>query len=658
MSAMHRAKSQVLYRFTPKSAFRYNETNGWCEVTSIELQRPGGLTPALAQALRQMLVSWDAIGPDGFPDPLLAPHKYEVGEPYQVHYTLHPLVFACRNCGRIQYYQDLDRLIKLNYQLSCRQCKHVGTLVQVPYTFIHECGRADTIFVPKHEPNHTIRMINRGRFQESYWYCDTCKRPLTQPGKQGLGFRRCSCGKSMRGTTLQDPEVHFTHTLSLVNTDDKVLECAGENANLGESLLAGFLHLPAYRREEIEDLLAAVPSDDAAQKQADEMRTILAATITDPAQLEATVQHLVAQVVSPQTAKQQALRDELQRLLGAQSPLVPKAKTSRQLLEYLYVRDHPRMQATNLPTALQRAREHGDSLAENRHEADRRTADDLGIANLQLIEGFPLLLAAVGYSRFKGSPSEGTKLRPFIAERPKIPLYTVSSTTEALLFELDPWREAAWLLENNLATAPSAPFADEQGVRLWLLEQRQHFLGRPDDQQGQVAQSDRAAHLTLLPWEKERGVLPADRVAATSFGLLHSLSHMLINAATAQVGFEPDSLAEYLFPVAGAGVIYASGHQEFTLGGIVSAFHLNLTYWLTSAYDLAQRCMYDPLCNVRGGACHACSYLRFSCPHFNRTISRAFLTGGPVEGLDQPVVGYWSPQLRDRAKSLQGAVSS
>src|SRR5439155_19494398 len=34
MSEMRRAKSQVLFRYTPKSIFRYNETNGWCEVSS------------------------------------------------------------------------------------------------------------------------------------------------------------------------------------------------------------------------------------------------------------------------------------------------------------------------------------------------------------------------------------------------------------------------------------------------------------------------------------------------------------------------------------------------------------------------------------------------------------------------------------------------
>lgn len=659
MPEMRRGISQVLYRYTPKSMFRYNETNAWCEVTSIEMRQTKQLPPALGGALQHLLLAWDAIRSDNFPDPVQSPHRYEVGEPYQVHYTLYPLVLICRRCGRVQWYQDLDRLVARNYRLTCRGCNSEGTLTQIPYTYIHECGRSDTVYIPRHESSHTIRLVNRGRFQDSYWYCDDCGKPLTQPGRQGLGFRPCSCGprRAMRGTTLQDPAVHFARTLSLVDTDDQILDRASGNAALGEILLSGLLCLPAYRREDLSDLLAEAPADAAATQQATAMRQILAQQIADPQQLEAMVQQLTQSVISPQAAKQRAVRDEVHQRLGANSPLVPKARASRQVLEYLYVRDHPRLQSTDHASALATARQHGDTLATLRYEEDRQIAADFGIADLRLIEAFPLLLAAVGFSRVKGSPRDRTMLRPFLPERPKIPLYTLHSSTEALHFALDPWHEAAWLIENRLVTAPTTPIATIDQLRLWLLHQRPHFLGVPGGEPGPTPQSDREAHLTLLPWERERNLTPADAASGASFGLLHTLSHMLINAAIAQVGFEADSLAEYLFPVASAGVIYASGHQEFTLGGIVSAFHLNMGYWLTSTYEAAQRCMYDPLCTARGGACHACSYLRFSCSHFNRTVSRSFLIGGPVEGFATPLIGYWTPQVRARAAALRGPSS-
>ena len=115
MSEMRRAKSQVLFRYTPKSMFRYNETNGWCEVSSIEMKNTRQLSSALKDALWRLLHTWDAIQSDQFPDPKLFPNKYEVGEPYQVHYTLTPLVFVCRWCKRVQWYDNIDKLIQFKF---------------------------------------------------------------------------------------------------------------------------------------------------------------------------------------------------------------------------------------------------------------------------------------------------------------------------------------------------------------------------------------------------------------------------------------------------------------------------------------------------------------------------------------------------------------
>lgn len=643
MPEMHRAKSQVLFRYTPKSMFRYNETYGWCEVSSIEMRNTRKLPPALTDALETVLRAWDAIQPENFPDPKLFPSKYEVGEPYQVHYVLTPLVFVCKVCKRVQWYENIDNLQKFNARLNCRSCKGIGTLAQVPYLYIHECGRSDNLYIPKHPRDHVIVMNNRGRFQESNWYCETCHQPLTHPGKEGLGRRPCQCGprKLKRGTTLQDPSVHYTRTISLVDTEDAVLERAVENTRLGESLLAGLLQVPRYRGEDFENLITPASGANESQESRERMRQdLISKGITDPKQLE-----IILQVVeSPQGDKQKHLQAEVHTLVGNNSPLIAQAQASRPLLEYLFVRDHPRMQSRELTSFLEDAVKQGDTLGVAHYKSDKELADRLGIARLSVLETFPLLLAAIGYSRVYSEPKQGTTtmIRPFIANRPKIPIYAIQSTTEALMFELDPWREAAWLLENHFVEAPRMPLREEQQLRLWLLQQRERFL------------QEKEAHFELLSWEKTQIV---DYPAAALFGLLHSFSHMMIFAARTQVGFEADSLGEYLLPIAGAGVIYATGHQEFTLGGIVSAFQMNLSYWLTGSYEAAQRCIYDPLCKSRGGACHACSYLRFSCPSFNRTVSRSFLLGGPVKGLNRGLIGYWSPQTYNRALKLKQSKS-
>ncbi|HKP54944.1 MAG TPA: hypothetical protein VJ183_20100 [Chloroflexia bacterium] len=646
MPEMHRGKSQVLFRYTPYAMFRYNETNAWCEVTSIPMANTRSLSEGVAEALYQLLHAWDAIGSDNFPDPRLFPNKYEVGEPYQVHYTLRPLVFVCKVCKRVQWYSDLDQLSRYNYNLNCRQCKGVRTLMQIPYIYIHECGRAENVFIPKHPTDHVITLNNRGRFQESNWYCQTCRRPLTKPGTQGLGKRACQCGKKklQRGTTLQDPAVHYNHTLSLVDTEDPLLAGAGLNPQLGENLLAGLLRTPHYNPADFKDLLQPAPGEEETETKREQMRQDLKATgLTDPNQIEMLIGIMLAQVASPVADTQRRLRKEVRDLLTEESPLIGEAAASRQLREYLFVRDHPRMQASRLSDLLRQATEQGDTHATERYTEDLALSESIGFADLRLLEKFPLLLAAVGYSRVQVSPAPGTTtaLRPFDANKPKIPIYAIRSTTEAFMFEIDPWWEAAWLLENDWAEAPNAPFTSVQELRAWLLRMSDYLLRY------------NAAHLEQLTWEREKNHPVPETAVACRFGLLHTISHMLTIAATTQVGFEADSLAEYLFPVSSAGIVYATGHQEFTLGGIVSAFKLNLGMWLSATYEAAQRCIYDPLCRSRGSVCHACGYLRFSCPHFNRTVSRAFLLGGPVTGLQQDVVGYWSPRTHERSLRLK-----
>lgn len=645
MAEMKRGRTQVLFRYTPGAAFRYNETFAWCASSSIQMQQVMPLSSPLAQELYRVLDTWRSIRQDAFPDPVEQPHKYEVGEPSQVHFTLAPLVFVCRSCHAIAWYQNIQNLVDMNYRLRCRSCKKMGVLRQVPYGFVHECGRQDTLYVPKHPRDHTIVMIDRGRFRDSFWLCQTCNKRLTQPGRQGLGARFCNCGPKqvMRGTTLSDPIVHRSQTITILDLDTSLGEETSRGENAGYALLGALLRTPGYRASDLVDLLAntIATRDDSWRGEA--LNDLVGRGVTDPA-MQAMMLDFAAKQranATPGADKQQTMHDELSTFVPEDSQLLAKARESRQLLEYVAVRDHDSVQSRTLPDLRRTATEQGEVMAAERFAQDETRIAALGLRGLSVMEKFPTLFAAVGYSRVFSSPraESVTRLRPFADDTPKVPIYAVHSTTEALGFELDPWWETAWLLENGLAEEQLAPFADEKSVRLWLLEQRSLFLDH------------REAHLVLQTWEEERGEV-VHRTPAGLFGLLHSVSHVLLLAGVSHVGFEADSISEYLFPVAGAGVLYAGGHEEFTLGAIVSAFRANLSLWLESALEQAQRCIYDPVCHSLGGACHACTYVRFSCPHFNRTVSRSFLIGGPVQGLSSNVVGYWTSAVRQRADRL------
>lgn len=156
----------------------------------------------------------------------------------------------------------------------------------------------------------------------------------------------------------------------------------------------------------------------------------------------------------------------------------------------------------------------------------------------------------------------------------------------------------------------------------------------------------------MHPTEVEAGIT-IDEPSALAFGVLHTLSHVLKATGHRFVGIDADSLAEYLFPAHSAGLLYASSHVEFTLGGIDSVFRSNLTQWLGSARDYADQCSFDPLCASMGGACLACLHTKFGCAHFNRSLSRSYLLGGPIPGRERAVTGFWSQAVIAKEREIR-----
>ena len=214
-----------------------------------------------------------------------------------------------------------------------------------------------------------------------------------------------------------------------------------ENSSLGETLLAGLLRTESYNAEDFEDLLApSLAKGEALDKRSRLREDLMSKGITDAQQLEMLLNVMESHLETPQLNKQQHVQSEVHTLVNATSPIILQTSKSRPLLEYLFVRDHPRMQSYELSSLLEMALEQGDELARDRFEADKQVAERLGIVNLSVLEAFPLLLAAIVYSRVYSEPKPGTTamIRPFIDNRPKIPIYAIQSTTEAMMFELDP----------------------------------------------------------------------------------------------------------------------------------------------------------------------------------------------------------------------------
>lgn len=147
----------------------------------------------------------------------------------------------------------------------------------------------------------------------------------------------------------------------------------------------------------------------------------------------------------------------------------------------------------------------------------------------------------------------------------------------------------------------------------------------------------------------DRGIAPIE--VSPRLVLVHTLSHLLINALAYSAGYAAASLRERLYvstheqePMAGLLIYTADGDSEGTLGGLV---RLGRPGWLepvlAHAMDQATWCSGDPICMEIGGssgqgpdscnlaACYRCSLVaETSCERGNRFLDRALLVGTPA----------------------------
>jgi hypothetical protein len=144
---------------------------------------------------------------------------------------------------------------------------------------------------------------------------------------------------------------------------------------------------------------------------------------------------------------------------------------------------------------------------------------------------------------------------------------------------------------------------------------------------------------------------PADPVTRAVLTVIHSASHRMMKSLSARCGLNIDSLAEHLFPLNGAFLVYANKRSQFTLGGLEYVFRRDLADALTEL-TAETRCLFDPVCRDRETACTACLYVsEISCARFNSALSRKALFGGQASLVPTAAgtfggrawTGFWMP---------------
>lgn len=641
----NRGQTQVLYQFLPGSIFEHDDY-GFCRVTSVELREERVNTRALFNTLADLLHQWQESFRSGFEDPRdeRGQRAYVVGTPSTVRFEPYPTLLECRSCARVFRLQDLRQ----RYTSRPGHCPECGGIMgQLRYAQVHNCGRTEELYYPRcsKHGNAYIWLRDTGRVASARWMCGAC-------GGREVGRLRmtpCNCPystrvaetnweRSLKTLPVTDPAVYLSHVAPFINFDESREEELTGDPQAAALLLArtwGLLPEPLPETVRERNSLRGRGGDQ--QEQMNEMMAEMAR------QLEAqdpdnplVRQWREQQQRAAQTPGEEAV-GRVKELLGpAVGDSLDTTTPRRQLVEHVALLDT--LRTTDVPTAAEWALERGDTEgAEGLESAARFAREELGLAQLLVINDFPAALCAAGYTRVTRDPTRSI-LTPFEADdsQGRTPLYVVASETEGVFLRLDPVRVSSWLVDNAFVQGPAPGEEAEAWAWLYTL----------------------APGLLQHRWEPEYNGAPAVAIRT----LLHTISHALLRHVEWS-GFSPSSIGEYLLPGTLSCVLYTNRYAETKIGGLTALFEQRLGLWLENSVRSARECIYDPFCTDEGGSCVGCLHREYNCPTFNRELSRAALYGGPTPqgdsgahlGLDKIERGYWEHcQLTETTGGLAG----
>jgi len=162
-------------------------------------------------------------------------------------------------------------------------------------------------------------------------------------------------------------------------------------------------------------------------------------------------------------------------------------------------------------------------------------------------------------------------------------------------------------------------------------------------------------------YKHEYGADAGSNFPGARYFMLHSLSHLLMNAMSLVCGYSAASLSERIYcdhanaptPMAAVLIMTGTSGAEGTLGGLVEQGR-RIQDHLRRAFDMGRLCSNDPVCaahvpgetdhaerSLEGAACHGCLYVAEpSCERFNRYLDRALVV--PTLGRDPALAFFGS----------------
>jgi hypothetical protein len=556
-----RGLSQVVFNFLPEQTFDHStrvwKVDRWSEAHVLSVD-----TDVVRAALRRVAYPWSVKELDeGFTD-RLTDEDLRVVSPSEdggVKAAAFPELWYCRYCKRL----------KTTDESPCICGK--GRWVQLGFVAYHDCGRIETPWVPTCPEHQQVRinLPNTASTADLSFDCPICRKKIVA---RSFPFRKCVCGKGTFSYNLHRAAVVYTARSTVILNPPSATEAAALKTSSG--------------REQVLDWVLDGMSDRK--------------PLEGPPTVDALVASMVAQGVPEKTAKiaaetaaesEGAVKAPPDGGLGLQGESLELASDAALLLAYAT--------ASGRTLAADLAEHSPPSLVPRYSVRYPKATDEAGLQAVELLDDFPVLNAAYGYTRGGKAAGEST-LRWFKTSTGAPRIHGQLSKTEALLFRLDPLRVAHWLSSRGHSFA--TPGSGARDARLKILK-----------------------HCVIPPAGTDPALASG---GAEVLRLIHSYSHRVMRRISGFAGIDRDSLSEYLVPEHLAFAIYATARGDFVLGGLQALFEHDLAEALDEVAAGEHRCPLDPGCTAHGGACVACLHVgEPSCRLFNQFLDRRMLFG-------------------------------
>lgn len=514
-----------------------------------------------------------------------------------------PLTFYCKKCYKVYQYKSENYNCEEKHYCRNPKCNK-EELIQFRQIYFCKCGYA----TDKHNAycrEHGYKYIKwDGKYN---FICTKCQKKIPMQVKCPV------CGASLFPKAALDPSQFFPFSLNLIDLIDENLENFISQKDYGAYIVFAYW-LGWIKKKELDDIIknGIISNAEAYKKFYDQAFEIMSESFDAEE----------AAINADKYAKKkcgEGYDGIIEKVIAKIGPIDTndKSNLAERILEYDLV---TRLDdVSDLSSAVEVAK----LLNTNANpEEYSKIAKRFAIESAMVCDRIPFVSCSYGYTRCESEWKEGVQLHAFKEEKNgRKNIYATKLNTEGVLFEINRKRIIEWLLANEMITIEDSPdLNSEEDIKLWFISHIKPSLIHP------FTNIDRNA-------SKETSYV---------YGLLHSLSHLLIRAAADIGGLGKDSLSEYIFPGIPAVLIYCQNSQGFNLGSLYNTFEAYFDKWMNKAYANAQKCIFDPICIERQKACTGCLFVNeVSCQHFNKDLDRSLVIGHINRETQHRTVGFW-----------------